>query len=96
MSGPPRQFGTRGLPQPEWVTDAACRRPGVSRNDFYPEQKQDPTAATHRAKNVCAPCPVRGDCLRYGDAISPLWGIFGGLTAGERRARRAQAKDVAA
>jgi WhiB family redox-sensing transcriptional regulator len=39
------------------------------------------------AKQICAGCPVRGDCLEHALASRELaFGIWGGLTAAERRA----------
>lgn len=81
---------SRGRPRPEWVVRAACRRPGVDLADFYPEPDQDPKAATQRAKNVCAPCPCRTECLAWSYLASDGWGIWGGLTPSERRNRVAR------
>lgn len=86
---------SKGRPRPEWVVRAACRAPGVDRDDFYPEHKNEPKTATARAKRVCAPCPVRSECRAWGDLVSPEFGIFGGLTAGECKARRAQLRGAA-
>jgi Transcription factor WhiB len=35
-----------------------------------------------KAKALCATCPVREQCLEAG--MGERWGVFGGLTAGER------------
>lgn len=88
MSTNLRKHGS-GIRQPEWFVHAACRRLSVEQfRIFYPENLQDPAAATTAAKSVCAPCPVRSSCLKFGDQNSPKWGIFGGLTANERKHRR--------
>jgi WhiB family redox-sensing transcriptional regulator len=93
---PPIRFGDgRGRPHEDWVVQGACRRPGVDLSDFHPDPQSKPKAATLRAKNVCAPCPVRSECRAWGDLVSPEFGIFGGLTAGERKARRAQLRGAA-
>lgn len=91
----PQLRPSKGRPHPEWVVRAACRAFGVDRDAFYPEHKNEPKAATARAKRVCAPCPVRSECRAWGDLISPDWGIFGGLTAAERRARRSHLRGAA-
>lgn len=85
-----------GRPRPDWVVRAACRAPGVDRDDFHPEGHPHPGETIARAKAVCAPCPVRPECFAWGNLISPQFGIFGGLTAPERRNRLARTGAVAA
>jgi WhiB family redox-sensing transcriptional regulator len=93
---PPIRFGDgRGRPHEDWVVQGACRRPGVDLSDFHPDPQNKPKAATLRAKNVCAPCPVKDPCREYGDVVSRDWGIWGGLTPGERRARRTHGRSAA-
>ena len=44
-----------------------------------------------RAKAICAPCPVRRECLEFAYANTLVHGIWGGTTPEERQlARRAQ------
>lgn len=38
------------------------------------------------AKRVCASCPVQDDCLQVALTFNEDYGIWGGLTAAERRA----------
>lgn len=38
-----------------------------------------------KAKQVCAQCPVLKDCRAWALKVGPEFGIFGGLTAHERR-----------
>jgi len=38
-----------------------------------------------RAKGVCHGCPVRIECLEFALATADTFGIWGGLTDGERR-----------
>jgi WhiB family redox-sensing transcriptional regulator len=53
---------------------------------FFPDKGQTP----HDARRVCGACPVREQCLAlFGDALD--FGVVGGLTERERRARRAAA-----
>lgn len=87
---PPSKFGDGlGRAHPAWVVEAACRRLSPAELAiFHPEHKDSPRAAAQRAKRVCAPCPVRVRCRDFGDQVSPDFGIFGGLTATERRTRR--------
>lgn len=66
---------------------AACR--GDARSDFYPpmgaERKHERLAREHRAKTVCASCPVRVQCLQHAVACDERYGVWGGLTHDERR-----------
>lgn len=70
------------LPGP-WVEAAVCAQ--TDPEEFFPE-KGERTAA---AKKVCFSCPVRVQCLEYAMAAetaeSDRFGIWGGLTARERR-----------
>ncbi|GAA5014512.1 WhiB family transcriptional regulator [Kitasatospora paranensis] len=80
------------IPSPDGdLRGAACQ--GMDPDLFYAEPdpddtKADPTAgefAIRRAKMVCAGCPVRQMCLALAVDRSEPYGIFGGLTADERR-----------
>ena len=62
----------------------ACRTENVStyrRDPFFPEKGQP----TRVAKRICAPCPVRTECLEYALAAGERWGVWGGLSERERR-----------
>jgi WhiB family transcriptional regulator, redox-sensing transcriptional regulator len=69
-----------------WREFGACRERGV---DFYPpmhtERKHERLARERRAKQVCAGCPVRRECLEYAVAVDERYGVWGGLTHDERR-----------
>lgn len=41
------------------------------------------------AKGICSRCPVRGECRDFAIGNNDQWGIYGGLTARERRRRAA-------
>jgi len=67
-----------------WRHLAACR--GMPTALFFPEPGHaDPDVVTE-AKSVCARCPVRRRCLTVG--LHEEHGIWGGLTAAERREAR--------
>ncbi|MFF7452602.1 WhiB family transcriptional regulator [Kitasatospora sp. NPDC008115] len=81
----------RPAPQPAgednpWHTAAACRRDEVGL--FFAPSKE-PTAARlsreEQAKQVCARCPVLLDCREHALAQPEPYGVWGGLTAAERR-----------
>ena len=68
----------------DWRAEAACV--GENLDIFFPLGDQ----ATHhalslQAKQVCARCPVMNVCRSWALRTSPEFGIFGGLTAHERR-----------
>jgi WhiB family redox-sensing transcriptional regulator len=62
-----------------WRDLARCR--GVDPEIFYPSADSD----GREAKAICALCPVREPCLEYALAAREKDGIWGGLTARERR-----------
>ena len=69
-----------------WETRGACRHHA----DLFvsPLAGDTPTLRLERedaAKQVCATCPVMNDCRRYALRVRESIGIWGGLTAAERR-----------
>ena len=75
-----------------WQVRAACRGPQSS--VFFPpaqfERKEEKLAREHRAKAICAQCPVRQPCLQYALKIREPHGIWGGLNEVERKQLLAQ------
>lgn len=77
---------------PEWHEHAACR--GCDPDIFFPEQlragrPRDDSA--DEAKAICAVCPVQNLCLDYALVLTNAedpYGIWGGMTAKERRTLR--------
>lgn len=63
-----------------WMDDALCAQ--TDPEAFFP----DKGGSTRAAKAVCAACPVRQQCLDYALAHRETSGIWGGLSALERRA----------
>lgn len=74
----------RGLDPRGWRERAACRS-GHDPELWFPV---GPAAAaqTAAAKAVCRDCPVWAACLAEALSERSAYGIFGGLTAEERRA----------
>lgn len=70
-----------------WQIKAACR--GPQSEVFFPppqfERKADRLEREARAKQICAECAVRKQCLEYSLEISEPHGIWGGLNEAERR-----------
>ncbi|GJF30053.1 transcriptional regulator WhiB [Kitasatospora sp. NE20-6] len=69
-----------------WHTGAACRRDEAGL--FFAPSKE-PTAARlareEQAKQVCARCPVLLECREHALVQPEPYGVWGGLTAAERR-----------
>jgi WhiB family transcriptional regulator, redox-sensing transcriptional regulator len=72
-----------------WREQASClNHPGV----LFFGLDDNETAIERRgreeqAKRICARCTVRGECLDYALSVREPYGIWGGLTELERRAR---------
>ena len=69
-----------------WHADAVCRRDEAGL--FFAPSKE-PTAARlsreQAAKRVCARCPVLLECREHALVMPEPYGVWGGLTAAERR-----------
>jgi WhiB family transcriptional regulator, redox-sensing transcriptional regulator len=83
-----------------WHTEAVCHRDEAGL--FFAPSKE-PTAARlareQEAKRVCARCPVLVECREHALLQPEPYGVWGGLTAAERRvvlARRRRAAAAAA
>jgi len=81
------------LSETPWQASANCL--GVDPDLFFPERG----GSTREAKEVCAGCVVRDECLDYALSTGEKFGIWGGLSERERRLvrrRRANARATAA
>lgn len=67
-----------------WRDAAACR--DESSVDFFPDPAE--LGAISAAKELCAVCPVAGECLSYAIETNQTDGIWGGHTPKERRSIR--------
>jgi WhiB family redox-sensing transcriptional regulator len=75
--------------EPTWREEASCLDyPGVL---FFGVEDSESTAERRgreeQAKRICSACTVRGECLEYALSVREPYGIWGGLTELERRAR---------
>lgn len=78
-----------------WESRAACR--GLESTAFVPPVTGE-SARTRRereamAKQICAACPVRMDCLDYALRVHEPIGIWGGLNEPERKRLHAATAD---
>lgn len=68
---------------------AACREPGIDADLFFPVGDSGPAVRqAAAAKAVCARCPVVAQCRDWALASAEPDGIWGGMTAAERRIAR--------
>lgn len=81
-----------------WEKDARCRGEDSALffgpNQFEP--KHERLAREAAAKVVCANCPAVGPCREYALSNGELYGVWGGLGEGDRRALLAGRRRVAA
>jgi WhiB family redox-sensing transcriptional regulator len=82
---PPRRVPDRDQEAP-WHTEAVCRRDEAGL--FFAPSKEPTAARLSRedaAKRVCGRCPVMVECLEHALLQPEPYGVWGGLTAAERR-----------
>ncbi|MEU1279956.1 WhiB family transcriptional regulator [Streptomyces sp. NPDC005805] len=83
---PRQRVPTRDDEAGPWHAEAACRRDEAGL--FFAPSKE-PTAARlsreEAAKRVCARCPVMIECREHALLQPEPYGVWGGLTAAERR-----------
>lgn len=78
---------------PEWIADAPCSQ--ADPELFFPGPHE--WAIIALAKQVCAACPVRQECLEWALDRGEKFGIYGGLTSTQRReVLRQRTKEAAA
>lgn len=78
-------------PEPAWKADGVCRE--IDPYLWFADDGD--TASTAVAKQVCRTCPVMQQCAEYAIPRADEWGVWGGLTAKERRRIRTARKDAA-
>lgn len=75
---------------PAWQEDAACL--GYPQHMFFTDDR----SMVQRAKQICATCPVRIECLAYATANKEEVGVWGGVhfsRANKERERRHRIRD---
>jgi WhiB family redox-sensing transcriptional regulator len=73
------QEGTRAMWTDDWSSEARCKQ-------AQPDELFVRGAAQNRAKQMCAGCPVKSECLAEALDDKVEWGVWGGMTERERRA----------
>ena len=76
---------------PRFEGSPLCEEPGATQEEraelaelFFPISEAD-TERIAAAKALCGRCPVRQECLEHALHNGEDYGIWGGLTEGERR-----------
>ncbi|MFJ7305906.1 WhiB family transcriptional regulator [Streptomyces sp. NPDC099088] len=68
-----------GLPSlTDWHQQAACA--GIDTGLFFPAHRSQADAA----QTICRRCPVVRQCRDHAERLPEYFGIWGGMTAGER------------
>lgn len=70
----------------DWARRSACAAEGIA--PMFPAEGDE--VGIDYAKGICNRCPVREACLDEAMNRNESFGIWGGLTPGERRMRRRQ------
>jgi WhiB family redox-sensing transcriptional regulator len=68
-------------------SDAACAEVGV--DFFFPDSREQESAAVKTAIGICSTCPLYTKCLDYSLAVK-VEGIWAGTTEAQRRTMRKQ------
>jgi WhiB family redox-sensing transcriptional regulator len=77
-------------PRSDWWASAACR--SADPELFFPISSAGLSRVdVARAKEVCARCQVRPQCLSHALAAGELHGVWGGASAEERQSLRSPA-----
>lgn len=88
----PHMVNVNRLPGPmmdayEWQYDGACM--GVDSSVFFSPEAERGAKRERReqaAKKLCFTCPVITQCRDHALAVREPYGVWGGMTAGERAA----------
>lgn len=65
----------------DWMDDAACR--GIKNVNFFPDVHYN--TEVHQAIAICRTCSVREDCAEFAIENQIEYGVWGGMTAAERK-----------
>jgi len=73
----------------DWRDFASCRLEDP--DDFFAEGRSS-RAQVRAAQAICHVCPVRQQCGEYAIEAGETWGIWGGMSQRQLRARRRRFK----
>lgn len=69
-----------------WMKEARCGE--IGGDGWFPEKGVSPAITPREAKRICNTCEVRAICLQWAIDHNETLGIWGGLSAKQRRALR--------
>lgn len=75
-----------------WFRQAACQ--DQDPDLFFPVARTSGDVYLNRAKQICARCPVKTACLEWALSTGTDYGVWGGLSADERRSLRRRATRI--
>ncbi len=87
MTEPAELYALLSAGEMPWQDRARCQE--TDPEAFFPEQG----ASTRLAKRVCVACEVRAECLEYALETSQEFGVWGGMSRGERRRLKRQQRE---
>ena len=91
ITDPAELFASLADDEMPWQDRARCQE--TDPEAFFPEQG----VSTRPAKRVCVACEVKAECLEYALETSQEFGVWGGMSRGERtRLKRQQRERKAA
>lgn len=71
-----------GITTNQWMNDAACA--GYETDLWFPDSYKSQRTRVKEALKICHTCPVRSQCLEFALDNEEEFGIWGGLTEGQR------------
>jgi WhiB family redox-sensing transcriptional regulator len=75
------------VPTPHWRLAAACQ--SSDPDLFFPLSSSGPSLdQIAQAKEICAGCAVRAECLAFAMRTHQVHGVWGGMSEEERRSAR--------
>lgn len=82
-AGTAREVGPmiQQLPRRQWTDQAACV--GTNPDMWFRDEHE--STSYREARAICAACPVRTECLNWALETKTEHGLFGGLTARQRK-----------
>jgi WhiB family redox-sensing transcriptional regulator len=66
-------------PTPDWMAEGVCR--SVDPEIWFPPRGD----SNRTAKQICRKCSVRPECLEYALVHDERFGVWGGMSEGDRR-----------
>ncbi len=82
MPGPRGERIVKPYLAAKWSDYAKCK--GLSTDWFFHNDRNGGPYVT-QAKRICHDCPAKDDCLTYALTMGEMYGIWGGMTVGQRR-----------